>query len=166
MICTTARKLCRLTYREWLIVGETIALAFPIEVGLWCVPLDALVWRLTRASRVKGDSARRACDVERAARLVDAAAAFYPLNATCLKKSLILVRILARRGIRAELRLGVRKVDGEFSAHAWVVCDGRIVLGGGIAHLFTPLNLTSRLPGATNVRRRTYSSASPDHLSG
>jgi transglutaminase superfamily protein len=152
-IRTTARKLWRLSYREWLIVGETIALTFPIEVGLRRVPLDALVWRLARASRVNGDLPRRACDVERAARLVDAAAALYPLNATCLKKSLILVRILARRGIRAELRLGVRKVHEEFSAHAWVVCDGRIVLGGGIAHLFTPLPLTPGLPGATNVRR-------------
>jgi len=84
---------------------------------------------------------------------VEATAAFYPLNPTCLKKSLILLRILARRGIRAELRLGVRKIHEEFSAHAWVVCDGSIVLGAGIADLFAPLPLMSDLTHATNIRR-------------
>ena len=131
---------------------ETIALALPIEVGLRCLSLDALV---PRAARIRHDDGERgrAVDVGRTAHLVDATAAFYPLNPTCLKKSLILLRILGRRGVRAELRLGVRKAQEQFSAHAWVVCDGRIVLGGGIVHLFTPLPLTSGLPGVTNVRR-------------
>jgi len=117
---------------------ETIALVLPIEVGLRCLSLDALV---PRAARIRHDDGERgrAVDVERTAHLVDATAAFYPLNPTCLKKSLILLRILGRRGVRAELRLGVRKAQEQFSAHAWVVCEGRIVLGGGIVHLFTPL---------------------------
>jgi hypothetical protein len=134
-----------------LIVVETIALALPIEVGLRCLSLDALVSRLGRLGQESSEQGP-ALDVERIARLVDATTAFHPLNQTCLKKSLILLRILRRRGIRAELHLGVRKVDEQFSAHAWVAYEGRIVLGGDIADLFTPLPLMG-LARAPHVRR-------------
>lgn len=131
---------------------QTIALVLPIEVGLRCLSLDALV---PRAARIRHDDGERgrAVDIERTAHLVDATAAFYPLNPTCLKKSLILLRILGRRGVRAELCLGVRKEQEQLGAHAWVVCEGRIVLGGGIADMFTPLPLMSGLARASHVRR-------------
>ena len=134
-----------------MIVIETIVLALPIEIGLRCLSLNVLV-SLAGRNRHDDGERRRGLDIERAARLVEATAAFYPLNPTCLKKSLILLRILARRGIRAELRLGVRKIHEEFSAHACVVCEGRIVLGGDIADLFTPLPLMSGLACASHVR--------------
>ena len=60
-----------------------------------------------------------------------------------VKESLILFRILRKRGVPAELRIGVRKVDGTFNAHAWIECHGRILLGGSIAHLYTPLPLNT-----------------------
>jgi hypothetical protein len=62
---------------------ETIALVLPIEVGLRCLSLDALV---SRAARIRHDDGERGrtMDVERTAHLVDATAAFYPLNPTCL----------------------------------------------------------------------------------
>jgi len=40
------------------------------------------------------------------------------------------------------LKIGVRKVHGQFTAHAWIDCDERIVLGGAIAHLYTTMPLT------------------------
>jgi len=151
-IRTLAGKLFRLSKRERMIVFETIVLALPIEVGLRCLSLNVLVSLVARTRHDNGERPRE-LDIERAAHLVEATAAFYPLNPTCLKKSLILLRILGRRGIRAELRLGVRKIHEQFSAHAWVVCDGSIVLGAGIADLFTPLPLMSGLTHATSVRR-------------
>jgi Transglutaminase-like superfamily len=49
---------------------------------------------------------------------------------TCLPRSLTLWWLLRRRGIGAELRIGVRK-DGEvITAHAWVVCRGEVVGDG------------------------------------
>ena len=151
-ILSTARRFSRLSYRDRLIVIEVIALALPIEVGLRYLSLDTLVSLVARP-RQEGGEPGRPLDVDRVARLVDATAAFYPLSPTCLKRSLILLRILARRGTRAELRLGVRKIHDQFSAHAWVVYDGRIVLGADISDLFTPLPLMSGLAHATNVRR-------------
>lgn len=50
------------------------------------------------------------------------AAAFYPRRALCLEQSLALYLLLRRRGVRAELRLGVQ--PRPFYAHAWVEAGG------------------------------------------
>jgi hypothetical protein len=52
-------------------------------------------------------------------------------GATCLCKALALQRILARNGHHSELRIGVDKADGQFTAHAWLVYKGQILAGGG-----------------------------------
>lgn len=46
-----------------------------------------------------------------------------PGDTRCLTRSLVLIRILARRGIETKLVIGVRADDG-FAAHAWVELDG------------------------------------------
>jgi hypothetical protein len=50
-----------------------------------------------------------------------------PTDSRCLIRSLVLSRLLARRGISAELVIGVRS-GAEFAAHAWLEYDGRPVL--------------------------------------
>jgi hypothetical protein len=45
---------------------------------------------------------------------------------TCLPRSLVLARLLARRGLPAKLRLGVRRQE-PFLGHAWVEIEGRAV---------------------------------------
>lgn len=52
--------------------------------------------------------------------LVQRAAPWSALPANCLPRALVLCRLLRKRGLQAELRLGVGKADGEFAAHAWV----------------------------------------------
>jgi len=126
-------------------VVEAAGLVLPVELALLRrVSLDTLVARLARADRTDRGGPET-IDVGRAARLVDAVAACYP-NITCLKKSLILLRLLRKRGIPAELRLGVRKVDDDFRSHAWIECAGRTLLDGGTAHLYSTLPLHSMLP--------------------
>ncbi|MGH7447909.1 MAG: lasso peptide biosynthesis B2 protein [Longimicrobiales bacterium] len=51
------------------------------------------------------------------------AAAFYPRRALCLEQSLTLFLLLRRRGVRAELRLGVQ--PRPFRAHAWIDAGGK-----------------------------------------
>ena len=51
-------------------------------------------------------------------------------NATCLCKALALQRLLARNGHHSELRIGVDKVDGQFTAHAWLVHNGQVLSCG------------------------------------
>jgi hypothetical protein len=49
----------------------------------------------------------------------------YPMK--CLRCSLVLQRLLSRRGTPTTLRFGVRQGAGELNAHAWLECDGRPV---------------------------------------
>lgn len=135
------RRLVRLSYLDFGMAAEAAALVLPVELALLRgVSLDTLVARLARTDPTRGG--RDTVDVGRAARLVEAVTTCYPA-ATCLKKSLILFRLLRKRGIPAELRLGVRKVDDEFSSHAWIECAGRAYLDGGTAHLYSTLPLKS-----------------------
>ena len=68
------------------------------------------------------------------ARLVGIAAAHVPVDVACLHRSLVLWRLLRRRGIRCELRLGAGTEGGPFEAHAWVECAG-VALTEGAGHL-------------------------------
>jgi hypothetical protein len=45
-----------------------------------------------------------------------------PWDSRCLMRSLVLLSMLARRGVACRLVIGVRS-DGKFSAHAWIEHD-------------------------------------------
>lgn len=64
----------------------------------------------------------------------------FPTDTRCLARSLVLLRLLARRGMRTSLVLGVAS-DPEFSAHAWVEHDSCPLLpaGGGRFQQLTQL---------------------------
>jgi hypothetical protein len=73
------------------------------------------------------DSTRSLSDDERTrltVRMVNAAVRHVWRRSTCLEKSLALWRLLERYGIASELRIGARKIDGKFEAHAWVERQG------------------------------------------
>ena len=65
----------------------------------------------------------------------------YVPAATCLTQALAAQVLLSRLGHPASLRIGVSRDEaGEFQAHAWVECQGRVVIGGVQAlSRFTPL---------------------------
>lgn len=75
------------------------------------------------------------------ARLELAAARHLFFNTNCLEQSLALWWLLRRRGIAAELRIGARKHEGRFEAHAWVESGGRVVSEAGAEELnFVPFD--------------------------
>lgn len=60
----------------------------------------------------------------------------------CLPRALAALVLLRRRGVPAELRIGVgRDADGALKAHAWVESEGAVVAGGDV-----PLAEYERLP--------------------
>ena len=63
-------------------------------------------------------------DVERAVRR---AAGHHWVPVRCLVRSLAMQRLLGQRGLKADLRIGVRKEHGMVQAHAWVEFWGRPV---------------------------------------
>lgn len=61
------------------------------------------------------------------ARLVSIAATYGILRATCLRRSLVLLILLRRQGISAQLCFGARRNSQALEAHAWVEVDGVVV---------------------------------------
>ncbi|WP_285713677.1 lasso peptide biosynthesis B2 protein [Erythrobacter oryzae] len=62
-----------------------------------------------------------------------------PWRADCLVQALAGQKMLIRRRIASEIRVGTAKHDdGSFEAHAWLVCGPQVLLGGDIDR-FEPL---------------------------
>jgi hypothetical protein len=77
--------------------------------------------------------AQAAAQLEEARRLgwvVTRTLTLMPGDTRCLARSLVLTRLLARRGIPSKLVIGTQAAPN-FLAHAWVECDGQPVLSPG-----------------------------------
>jgi hypothetical protein len=61
------------------------------------------------------------------ARMVAAAARQGVVPGKCLEQSLSLWWLLRRRGIPAQLRIGVRKAQEQFEGHAWIELSGEVL---------------------------------------
>jgi hypothetical protein len=80
----------------------------------------AVEW-LTPVTLSDGAAEQLRIDFARALeRRVSAAARHLPLVTNCLDQSMTLWWMLRRRGIAGELRIGARKEETRFEAHAWV----------------------------------------------
>jgi len=80
-------------------------------------------------------------EAQAVARLVDAAARWNPVPATCLVRSLVLCNMLQRLGLDARLHMGVAQPDGNVEAHAWVEHHGiALAEAGTAAACYTPLH--------------------------
>ena len=83
-----------------------------------------------------------------------------PGDTRCLARSLVLTRLLARRGIPAKLVIGAQPAP-DFRAHAWVECEGEPVLSPGavrqlgrlVEALAVEATLGSKLPWAGRRRK-------------
>lgn len=75
-------------------------------------------------------------DAAGVARMVAVAVRYGAVRARCLPAALTLEALLRRRGLAGQLRLGVRKHEGRFEAHAWIEHEG--------AALMEPARLHSR----------------------
>lgn len=72
----------------------------------------------------KCDSALVSKQAALAAHMVNAADRQGFVHPSCLAKSLTLWWLLGRQGIDSDLRIGIRKENDKFEAHAWVERDG------------------------------------------
>ncbi|MFT4590661.1 MAG: hypothetical protein ACI8QF_004793 [Limisphaerales bacterium] len=84
-------------------------------------------------------------EAARVAWAVEAVSRRLPMTDNCLVRAVATLSMLRRRGLPAELRLGVAREAGrEFEAHAWVECEGEILIGGEEADRFTRLQRSDR----------------------
>ena len=73
---------------------------------------------------VYSTDARAMARAQQIAKMVRVAAVYGCFGATCLPQSMVLWRFLQGQGIGCHLRLGARRENGNFEAHAWVEVDG------------------------------------------
>jgi hypothetical protein len=68
--------------------------------------VDGIVWAVTTASR------------------------YLPFEINCFPRALATHVLLRRRNMDTELKIGISKSKAEeIEAHAWVVCEGRVIMG-------------------------------------
>ena len=73
---------------------------------------------------------------------VENAARFVP-GATCLTQAFSVQWMLALRGFVSEIKIGVAEEGGRLHAHAWLVSEGHVVIGGKAESLSRFQALTS-----------------------
>jgi len=134
-------KFLRLPPADRRLLVTAALLQAAIRLGLTLLPyrkLRGLVDRLARVSPHRhlappASPERIAWAVTRASRAVP--------GATCLTQALAAKVLLERRGHPARVRVGIGRAEGApLLAHAWVECEGRIVLGGTDLTQYTPLS--------------------------
>ena len=111
------------------LAAEIMAAYLPLARLVRANDVEAMV-RVARgrdrpASRLSNSDAR--ATAVRLGKMVERVLTVLPTDNRCLIRSLVVLRLLGRRGIPARLVLGVRD-GGGFGAHAWVEHDGRPVL--------------------------------------
>ena len=81
-------------------------------------------------------------NVRRAAQMVAAACRQLPLRCACLPRTVVLWSLLRRRGMDADVRIGVRcDTQGEFQAHAWLEWNGEVINDAGdVARQYLPFD--------------------------
>ena len=112
---------------RWLLVALLTALPI-VAVSLRCLGYQrTLRWleRISVRAQPRVASVDDFAAAERLAQLTHIAGHRGLISATCLRQSLVIHTLLRRRGLRPELKLGVRKHGEQLDAHAWVELDGR-----------------------------------------
>ena len=106
---------------DWGLLVEAVATLLLVQIALRVVHFPRLLAWARRVSRPADF-----CPPEHVARtawFVDAGGRLIGLR--CLTQSLALARLLARRGIETDVRIGIRTDGGRLLAHAWVEWTGR-----------------------------------------
>lgn len=125
-------RLLALSPIERRVLGEAILL-----LAVACATLRVAGMRRTEAllgCALREGAAREGLDARAVARLVSIATRHGPVRARCLAASLALKSLLRRYGMRGQLRIGVRKREGCFEAHAWVEHEGAALMESGDTH--------------------------------
>lgn len=113
------------------LIGEILLAYARARRALRRAPIDAAVRELR--AHFPSSSTADAGELSEARRLGSAVGRtlrLLPGDTRCLARSLVLTRLLARRGIPGRLVIGARPAP-TFLAHAWVECRGEPVLPPG-----------------------------------
>lgn len=100
-----------------------------------------LALHIVPMARLRAWAGRLGADTQPLAPVVWAvrAAARRVPGSSCLVLALALQRLLSQRGHVTDLHVGVAKQGERFSAHAWLVAEGKILIGETDGETYAPL---------------------------
>ena len=118
------RTLAGLNPFERRLALRAILMTAGFRLALWTLPFRVIRnWSGSLAPRPNAAISPRT--IAWAIRL----ASRYVPRATCLTQALAAQRLLNRAGFENRLQIGVARKE-EFESHAWIECDGCILIGG------------------------------------
>jgi len=139
-------KLKELNWRERKLLIQALVLLPIINILLKSMGYARLVQtiekRIPISEKAKPASSRKHLnDAQGVARIVSIAANHGLYQATCLRRSLVLIILLRQQGIESELCFGARLLDQGLEAHAWVEIGGVVINDNPDIRLqYTPLD--------------------------
>jgi hypothetical protein len=140
------KRIFEITNTERLLLARAFGAVCSARAALWLQESNAGIG--TRAA------ARRSGRPEQYAWAVRIASSYVP-KATCLTQAVALQTLLAGAGYESRIEIGVAKEAGNFQAHAWLVCEDQILIGGTnidqYSHL-TTLRLVGEEAGPLNIK--------------
>jgi hypothetical protein len=132
-------RLARQSSAEWSDLIDAQRALVVAQLLVWTRPVGQFVEDVQRSSpgvqEPLGRNSKMWSDALRTALAVRRVADHGLLRPKCLVRAVALSRMLDQRGITgSRVRVGVRRIDGEFEAHAWVEL-GQRVLGDDALHV-------------------------------
>jgi hypothetical protein len=121
----------RLPWSDRRLLVEAFATLVLVRIALHA-------WTIERLRRWAGRLERGTKPVNRIVWAVRTASRWTP-GTTCLGSALALQRLLSAEGHISELHIGVARQQPGLVAHAWIVCEGRILIGEDEQATYTQL---------------------------
>lgn len=157
------RKCLALSASDWLLIAQAWILFVAVKVGLSFLRLQKLLRIIQWTGRPRRDATGQgelsSAIPERVAYCVDLAARLPVPDSTCLRRALVLYALLTHRGFDARVLIGAaRATDDKLEAHAWLECEGKILLGEPApGHYSTLCELPGSMVSATNPQAQAHS---------
>ena len=125
------RRFLSLPIRDQRLLVSAIILSFFFKIALRCCSLRTLLLLSSRVYPLFGRTRIPVTQItDRVVWAVSVVARRIPAAANCLSKALTAKFLLALEGYPTVLEIGVKKSDSnQFTAHAWLKSEGRILIG-------------------------------------
>ena len=116
-----------LPLRDWWLLIQAWVLLLAVDLGLrWLSfhQLQAWLDRYQGGIPKRGEVAQVRPVIQHTRRMAEIARRHHLYRMTCMRHALALQWLLARQGVRTDLRFGVNRDSGALKAHAWLEYDG------------------------------------------
>lgn len=118
-------KATQLTLLDWLTLMEAWWMLLLFHLALFLMSYERLIISTHAKSETNPYSTNALIIAQNVQRLVGLASRLHFIQMTCLVKSLTLKKMLSKRNISVQIKIGAQKIQNIMYAHAWVEVNSR-----------------------------------------